>query len=883
MPPPSLSTTTTTRSMSRAGAPSRPLESWRNARSPTRRAVGRPGPQRHAHGGGHDAVDPVGAAVGVHPHARPRVARTTRGRARASTRRRPARRRRAAPPSRRGPPRARSGRPRRRAGLDGRQGGGARLLPRRRARPRRRRASSARRRGRAQAADERGRDRRARTTSAVPCGSTQRPGPGDHDLVGPAARRPTPRPPWTPAACRAGRPPPGAARRPSHARAGSRRPQGTTAPGHAPHRGLRRGDDRPAEGRCAISSRARPGPEPAPATNTPAPADQLVDERDHRPGQSTLGDRAARPRRRRPRPAGGSGRSRPTQRLAEGEVQVHRPRRGARGRGERPAGQRPPPARASAASATPGAWNQRTAPPKRWVLVDRLRRADVPQLRGPVRGAHEHRHPGQVGLDDRRVQLGGGGAARGEHDGGDAGAEGQAEGQEAGAALVVVDVDGDARGGRPGPGPSAWSASPGATTAWVTPHRTHSSTSVAAKVAWTSSGGALHRATSEHTRRRARLARPDLPGSPHGPARRALGSAAACSSSSTASPRPAAPGRRSSTTSARTTRSCSLDAPGHGGSAEVRGGPADAGRPAGRGRRPRRPTSATRWAPASACTPPSPTPTGRAASCCSAAPPGSRTPPSGPPARTRTAPPPPASPTRASTRFLEGWLAQPLFAGTPPRAGRPGRPAAQHHRRPAVEPRAGRHRQPGAAVGPPRLDLPMPVLAVAGETDDAVRRARPTAWPSCIGGPTRAWRLVAGRGPRRPPRAARRLPRAPPSLAGRRPLTRTGQAPGAEPDPPASEQAGDELDLAGRAEHRDQRRARARPRAPAAPACGPAPRRRARRRPAAGRTRRPRPARRPGTHDEQPHVEPAGAAGRRGARPGCACPTPCRRGCRAGC
>ena len=55
----------------RAGpaAPSRPLVSCRKATSPISSAVGRPAAEGHPDGGGHDAVDAVGAPVGEHPHA----------------------------------------------------------------------------------------------------------------------------------------------------------------------------------------------------------------------------------------------------------------------------------------------------------------------------------------------------------------------------------------------------------------------------------------------------------------------------------------------------------------------------------------------------------------------------------------------------------------------------------------------------------------------------------------------------------------------------------------------------------------------------------------------------------------------------------------------
>ncbi len=66
--------------------------------------------------------------------------------------------------------------------------------------------------------------------------------------------------------------------------------------------------------------------------------------------------------------------------------------------------------------------------------------ADIAQLRWAVRGAHEQRDIGLVGLDDRRVQLGRRRAARAEQDGGAAAGQRQSQGQERRRPLVVVDV-----------------------------------------------------------------------------------------------------------------------------------------------------------------------------------------------------------------------------------------------------------------------------------------------------------------------------------------------------------------------------------------------------------------------------------------------------------
>ncbi len=60
-------------------------------------------------------------------------------------------------------------------------------------------------------------------------------------------------------------------------------------------------------------------------------------------------------------------------------------------------------------------------------LVDGLGGAHVAQLGGPVGGAHQQRHPGQVGLDHRGVQLGGGRPAGRDHDRRDTGGQADPE------------------------------------------------------------------------------------------------------------------------------------------------------------------------------------------------------------------------------------------------------------------------------------------------------------------------------------------------------------------------------------------------------------------------------------------------------------------------
>ena len=74
-------------------------------------------------------------------------------------------------------------------------------------------------------------------------------------------------------------------------------------------------------------------------------------------------------------------------------------------------------------------------------LVDGLRRPDMMQLGRTVGRADDERHPTLVGLDDRRVKLGGGGSARHADDGRPAGGHGETEGEEPGAALVEADMD----------------------------------------------------------------------------------------------------------------------------------------------------------------------------------------------------------------------------------------------------------------------------------------------------------------------------------------------------------------------------------------------------------------------------------------------------------
>ena len=77
-------------------------------------------------------------------------------------------------------------------------------------------------------------------------------------------------------------------------------------------------------------------------------------------------------------------------------------------------------------------------------LVDRLRGANVLQLRRSVGCRGDQRDARLVGLDDRGMQLGCRRAARRDHDRGPSGREADPQPDESAAPLVVVDVDPDA-------------------------------------------------------------------------------------------------------------------------------------------------------------------------------------------------------------------------------------------------------------------------------------------------------------------------------------------------------------------------------------------------------------------------------------------------------
>ena len=196
-------------------------------------------------------------------------------------------------------------------------------------------------------------------------------------------------------------------------------------------RGQRRGQARVALGPPGDDDRLRPHP-------------QLVLEALEQP----VGGDAAGQRPRHPRPAAlAAGHDLDVrdpvavreQRLAQREVEVHRPGPAVDRGVERAAGELAQPADAGGAGRVVvdlevplgGAAVELD-------LVDRLPGADVAQLRRAVGGQHEQRHARLVGLDHGGRVVGGGGAGGAGDRGGDAGRLGQAEREEGGAALVQV-------------------------------------------------------------------------------------------------------------------------------------------------------------------------------------------------------------------------------------------------------------------------------------------------------------------------------------------------------------------------------------------------------------------------------------------------------------
>ncbi len=391
MPPPSLSTTTIVRSRPRPASPSRPLVSWRKATSPMssagrrrrRRGPRRPRstPRRRCRwppGWRAPAARARGAVPldVAHRHRRRHHERGAVGQAR---------------PPRRGPRPARSarrGRPSTR--VDGAPG----RRPRRRAqRGQPRRGPPALRRPAGEAAAPRaggaGGDARRRVRS----GSSQAPSASTHDLAGAGGGQPLRPAPWRPAARRGAAPPRAGARRRTRRRAAGRRRRppcgrpGTRQPDagigqHRPPEALGQACDAPPGRRRRRRPRSRPAPAARPAAvAASAPADAAGGPA----RRATAGRRAGR---------SGSGPGVADQRVAEGQVEVHRARPAAPiGLGHGPGGQRPP--RAGGGLVGPRRARRTTGPPAVQVrLVDGLRRADVAAARAGGRRCTRAAAPG---------------------------------------------------------------------------------------------------------------------------------------------------------------------------------------------------------------------------------------------------------------------------------------------------------------------------------------------------------------------------------------------------------------------------------------------------------------------------------------------------------
>ena len=78
-------------------------------------------------------------------------------------------------------------------------------------------------------------------------------------------------------------------------------------------------------------------------------------------------------------------------------------------------------------------------------LIGRLRRAGAAKLRRAVGGEGDQRDPRVVGLEDRGMEVGGGGARSAEHGRGAARRFGQSQGEEGAGAFVQRHVGADAR------------------------------------------------------------------------------------------------------------------------------------------------------------------------------------------------------------------------------------------------------------------------------------------------------------------------------------------------------------------------------------------------------------------------------------------------------
>ena len=80
-------------------------------------------------------------------------------------------------------------------------------------------------------------------------------------------------------------------------------------------------------------------------------------------------------------------------------------------------------------------------------LLDRLRRADPTELRRPIGGHHDQRHPIEVGLHHASEELSCRRAGRDQHQHGTHRRAGQTKSHEAGGALIEPDVHAQRAGG----------------------------------------------------------------------------------------------------------------------------------------------------------------------------------------------------------------------------------------------------------------------------------------------------------------------------------------------------------------------------------------------------------------------------------------------------
>ncbi len=691
------------------------------------------------------------------------------------------------------------------------------------------------------------------THGSPPVRDRPRPRRVDHDLGRPPARaRPA-------SVDHPGRPRPAQAQDHVGTPAGDRwDPQQGVGGGHGQRR---RGPGTPSGDRPAPATR---GPRPAACTapGSPAPAPATI--RPRPPGAGQIGPPGRGTRRRRSR----SRRRATGRRPARPRRQGGRPdptsgSRNARLRwtGPGPAGppSRPPPDRP--AERPPGARRRPCRPPRARppsAPPDRTGRpgrrsggADAVQLGGPVGGDGDQGDAGVVGLHHGRD------AARRRRSRWSSPpppadpCRGRGRGRRSRPTARRA-PRGAAAGRRPpGPGSSGVERDPGAITASVDPARTHSSTRVAAKAAWT-----LGRRSCQRIGRAVRGA--GRPGS-------------APVTWSTASPRPAGRGCRSLDRLARLTPSPLSTRRATASSAAVGAGLWDGADLMARRRRAGRPTSAIPWVAGSACTWPCATPTWSSGWCSSARPPAS---------------------TREQERAdSAGGRRGAGRAGSRPRGWPPSSSGGCSGRSsPPCRPRRGRPRRPAARTPPPGLaaslrlagtgtqeplwdrlaGLDMPVLVVAGELDEAFAAAgRRLAAPSA---PTPTLVLLPGAGHachlERPDAV---LPD-PGRLPGRRLASQVRPAADGTRGrfPPASSSPKTRWSRPGRDEHLDQA---AGPLAPPPPA-GSGPRQRQGERGRGGPTA--------GTMAIRPHAPRRAASGsrcrapgspaRRCARPGSACP-----------